>query len=325
MEMVRITRLTLVTFAAALAACGGPAARAPAATTPPVAAAPAPADSVESPGDVDAPPAEVDEPPPPEPEEPPPEPVTMTFEPDPPKVELLARGKGKRALLRYQAAVGDPADCTIVMDMTAAAAVTVPLPTTTMSWTGKVTAVGKGTFTTSALVDVLDIAAGTDAVTQGAGDAMRAKLGPMLNGTIESTMTDRGIPQKTSFTSLGPLDPETALGMQSGAGGGMIMPEQPVGVGARWRVTRVDDRGVVVTTTVATFELVGRKGDAAMIHGSVEAVGTSALAPAATSHGTSETTFRGDLCSASTTTITTEIPAASMTIHMVMETRPRVR
>jgi hypothetical protein len=155
---------------------------------------------------------------------------------------------------------------------------------------------------------------------------MRTKLGPMMNAVIEGEVTDRGVQLESTFTSQGPLDPSTASGMQSGAGGGLIVPEQPIGVGARWKVTRVDTSGLVTTTTVATFEVVSRTGDTTMIRGDVEAVATSGFGPPATSRGTSEATFTGALCAYSKTSLKTEVPPpVSMTIDMVLVTQPRVR
>jgi hypothetical protein len=318
--MARIGTFTFLSSVAAIAACGGsptPArAPAPAAEPAPVAAAPQPAAP-------EPPPPE----PEPEPEEPPPEPVTSSFTPKAPKVELLARGKGKRSPLRYQAAVGDPVDCTMVMDMSVSAAgATVAIPTTTMSWTGKVTLAEKRTLTTSAVVDQLDIAPGADPMSDSAGREIRTKLSPMLGGTMESEVTDRGITQKTSFTSRGPLDPQTAMGMQGGASGGLVFPEQPVGVGAKWRVTRVEEIAMVTTTTVATFEIVERTADRATIRGTIESTGVSAIAPPVKSTGTAEATFTGTLCGVSKTTTATSITApTAMTIDMTLETRPRAQ
>jgi hypothetical protein len=319
--MARITLLGLLV----LASCGGGAQKpAPAPpqpkSSPPLAAKPAPDEPA-------------DEPPPPErddvdePAEPPPEPVTMTFEPKAPKVELLSKGKGKRVPLRYKVAVGDPVDCSMVMDMSVKSAMmpdAVVVPTTTMSWTGKITSVDKPAFTATALVDVLEIAPGDNPISQRAGEEVSKKLGPMRNGTIVTSMNDRGVPLKTSFTSMGQLDPQTAMGMQLGAGGGVVLPEQPIGVGGRWRVTRVEDQGLVVTTTVATFELLSRTGEVANIRGTVVATGKSSLAPDTVATGTSELTFLGDSCAPSKATMHTELPAPmNMTMDMVMETRRR--
>ncbi|HUQ05955.1 MAG TPA: hypothetical protein VM261_25810 [Kofleriaceae bacterium] len=321
--MARIPRLTFLTITAALFACGGkPAPAKPAEPPPP----PPVADPTgEQPAATIA-----DDPPPPEPEEEPeppaapPEPVTQTFKPKPPKVELLAKGKGKREKLRYQAAVGDPFECTLVMDMKVVGQVTIAVPTTTMSWTGKVTLAEKRRITAKATIDVLDVAAGADPMSDNVGREMRAKLGPMLNGTMESTTTDAGIPVETTFTSLGQLDPQTLMGMQSGAGGGLVVPEQPIGVGARWRVTRVDDNGLVVTTSIATFELVERKGDSSTIRGAIEVIGTSSLAAPVKGSGTSEATFTGALCAPSKVTTATNLTEPMpMTIEMTMETRAR--
>jgi hypothetical protein len=319
--MARNTLLALLV----LASCGGgKGARAPAPPqpepSPPIAAKPAPEEPA-------------DEPPPPEPEEPeepaepPPEPVTMSFEPKAPKVELLSKGKGKRTPLRYKVAVGDPVDCSILMDMSVKSAVmpdAVVVPTTTMSWTGKITSVEKPAFTATALVDVLDVAESSDPVSQRARDEVLKKLGPMRNGTIVTSMNDRGVPLETTFTSMGQLDPQTAMGMQLGSGGGVVLPEQPVGVGARWRVTRVEDQGLVVTTTVATFQLVSRTGDTAIIRGEVVATGKSSLAPDTVATGTSDLTFLGDSCSPSKATMHTDLPPPmNMSMDMVMETRRR--
>jgi hypothetical protein len=322
--MARITLLGLLVLAACGGGGAGKGARAPAPPppepSPPIAATPGPE-------------APADEPPPPEPEEPdepaepPPEPVTMTFQPKAPKVELLSKGKGKRALLRYKAAVGDPVDCSMVMDLRVknpALRDDVVVPTTTMSWTGTITSVEKPAFTATAVVDVLDVAPGDNPISQRAGDEVAKKLGPMRNGTIVTKMSDRGVPLETVFTSMGPLDAQTAMGMQLGAGGGVVLPEQPIGVGGKWRVTRVEDQGFVVTTTVATFELVSRTGEAASIRGTVVATGRSSLAPDTVATGTSELTFLGDACAASKATMHTELPApVNMTMDMTMETRRR--
>lgn len=332
-RMTRITGLTRMTvFVSLAAACGSGAGSAPAPTTP---ATPTAATTVAAPADehgAEPAPVDPDEPPPPEPDDvdevdaPPPEPVTMTFEPPAPKVELLSRGKGKKTPLRYTAKVGDAADCTMVMDMKVDSLVQVLLPTTTMSWTGTVTLAEKRQLATSVVVDQLDVAHATDPTSERAGAEMRAKLGPMMNATIEAEMTDRGIQRKSSFTSRGPIDPQTALGMQSGAGGGLVVPEEALGVGARWKVTRVDNNGLVATTTVATFEIVARTAAAATIRGTVEAVATPSLGPPATSRGTSDATFTGALCAPSKTTIKTEMTEpVAMTIDMVLETRPRAR
>jgi hypothetical protein len=323
--MARLTRLAFLTSMAALFACGGkPAPAQP--SEPPAPPVAATAEERQPPvSDDPPPPDDLDEPAPPdEPPAPPPEPVTTTFKPKEPKVELLAKGKGKREKLRYKAAVGDPFACTMVMDMKVVGQVTVAVPTTTMSWTGKVTLAEKRRIAATATVDVLDVAAGADPMSDNVGREMRAKLGPMLNGTMESTATDRGIPLETTFTSQGALDPQTLMGMQGGAGGGLVVPEQPLGIGARWRVTRVDDTGLVVTTSVATFELVERTGGTATIRGAIDVVGKSSLAPPVKGTGTSEATFTGALCAPSKVTTSTHITEPMpMTIEMAMETRPR--
>jgi hypothetical protein len=317
-EMARFTLLTVLV----LASCGGSAKK-----TAPVTPRPAPSPPLAAKPE----PAVPDEPPPPEPEEPdepaepPPEPVTMTFEPKAPKVELLSKGKGKRAPLRYKVAVGDSVDCSMVMDLSVKSAVTVSVPTTTMSWTGSVTSVDKPSFTATANVDVLEVAEGTDPLSQRAGEEVMKKLLPMRGGTIITTMTDRGVPVKTQFTSIGQLDPQTAMGMQLGAGGGIVLPEQPIGIGGKWRVTRVEDQGLIVTTTVATFVLVSRTADGATIHGDVVATGKSSLAADTVARGTSELVFNGGACSASKATMHTDLPPpVNMAMDMVMETRQRL-
>jgi hypothetical protein len=327
---LRLSTLAIVT---AVAACGGGGAgaqRAPTTTAPtpppPTVAAeqpPLPEERDDDRDDRDDRDAELAVA---EPEMPPDEPVTFTFEPDPPTVELLARGKGKRAPLRFRVKAGDPIDCTMLMDMSVQGVQTVVIPTTTMSWTGQVTAVEGDRITTRGVIDVLEVAApaGADALSQMAGDQTRARLAPLLDATTDASVTDRGRTTRSAITSLHPVDASVAAGMQSGASGGLVLPEQAIGTGARWRVTRVEVQGLVRTVTVATYELRGWSRGVATIDGTIDVAASAAGSAASHGHGELVAHFTGALCIASRATITTEIPGAvPMTMLMALETRAR--
>jgi hypothetical protein len=312
--MVRIGCLILA-FAVG---CGAKAA------PPPAAPAPAPVARESALAQVPPPPEDVA---PAEPAAaPPPDPVTQTFEAEPPKVELLDAGTGKREPLRYSSRVGEAVDCMMTMDLELRGAVTVVIPTVTMGWRGTITAADGRDLEARVVVDILEVADGShlDAVSQRAGDETRRKLAPLLGATLDMDLDDRGVPSRTTVTTMGEIDAATAAGMKTGAGGGLVVPEKPLGIGARWRVTRVEKTALAVTTAIATYELRSRKDGVAHIVGTVNVIGKSPFSDPSTGVGTVESHFTGAHCIETRGVIGVTLPPpVSATMSTVIVTSQR--
>lgn len=305
--------------------CGGKAA------PPPAAPAPAPAEPAPAPVAVEREEAAAPSPPPEvlpeEPAAPPPDPVTHSFESERPKVELLSKGKGKREPLRYSSKVGEPIDCLTTLDLELRGQVTVVIPKVTMAWRGTIAGADRGQITLGATIDTVEVAdaAGLDAISQRAADEMRVNMAPMRGARLEMTMNDRGVMTRSTVITQGPVDPTVVAGMKMGSGGGLVVPDQPLGVGARWRVTRVDKQALVTTTAVATYELTSRAGGVAMITGTVDVVARSPLSDPSSGTGTMASRFTGAHCIDTTASISVQMPppvSATMTTVITTAQRP---
>jgi hypothetical protein len=210
------------------------------------------------------------------------------------------------------------------MDLSLQASVKVVIPTTTMGFSGAVESVARDAITVNAVVDVFDVATSLDPLSQQMGQEMRTKLAPLLGATMVSTVSDRGVPGHSKIVTRGPVDPATAMGMQMGAGGGVVVPTEPIGIGARWQVVRSERTGLMTVLSTATFELVERTAGGAKIRGEIKSVSSPLAGDPVTGTGTSEGTFTGALCAESRVIMSVPMgPPVNGTMTTIMTTAPR--
>jgi hypothetical protein len=264
-----MSRVTLVLLAA-LVACAKP---------KPVPIAPLPPDKPE-------PLPVAEEPKPAEPPAKPPEPTRPPIPAGPVEVSLPATkftvklvtpGKGKRAPLRYAAKQGAKQEVSVALDWSQTQSVDgkkpapIVMPTIVMSGQGETTAVADGVAT-----NVLTIAS-TDVL----GDPKKAEnfksvLTSLAGMVITSTLAPGGAAGETTLRIDKPNE-FTADALQL-----LVLtlpalpalPEEPVGVGAKWQATSAFRlAGKVEMTQVTDYEVTAHKGTSWTIKGTTKVMG----------------------------------------------------
>lgn len=196
-----------------------------------------------------------------------------------PQVKLLAAGTEPRQALRLNPKTGEKQSVT----MTAKTTVTVEsagVPAQPMSMPGiKMTlSLLPKSLSTEGIIE-FELAFGEIEIVGGEGippqvaDAIKVSMSGMKGLVLRGAMTDRGFSKKVEVTLPPGADPATRKLMEemkdSVAETKFILPEEPVGAGAKWEVkNRIKPQGVTIDTTT-TYELVSNDGGVLTIRSAV--------------------------------------------------------
>ena len=198
-----------------------------------------------------------------------------------PVVRLLSPGSEPRVPLRYRIAAGQTGAMTmrmemnISMDMNGTAMPAMQAPAMVMGADYAVTAVAESGDIS---FDVTMTEVGVES-TPGVDPAMVSAMQGMMQGTLQglkgsATITPRGIGRTVTFDTGAIADPQLqqALGSMSASVEQMSMPlpEEPVGVGARWDVLQRTTSGGVVTYQKTSLEVTAIDGARVTFAASVE-------------------------------------------------------
>lgn len=183
-----------------------------------------------------------------------------------PVVTLLAPGTEPRRALRYAIPATYTATASMVMNMSmtmSAAGMSVPmnLPGMNMTMTvaaTRVTPDGDVTYDFAFTGLALDTASGSD-------PAMAATLQPLQAGITSikgtSTISSRGLAKASSITA-GDASTQQLMNQMTASAQSLSnpLPEEAVGVGARWEVRQTTTTGGQTTFQKSTYELVSFAG-----------------------------------------------------------------
>jgi hypothetical protein len=187
--------------------------------------------------------------------------------PTKPTVTLISAGAEPKGPLRFKPKVGDTSEATFTMNMamTSSDNKSPPMPTMIMKMRQRVDEVAANGDIRYQL-EITDLAIGD---TRGAPKEMVDQMAKSIvtaRGTIvKATMTDRGEVKDSSFTLSPTIDPQMGSmfnGLEQSISQCVSpFPEEPVGLGARWRVNqRITTSGMAIDQ-MGIFELVEHQGN----------------------------------------------------------------
>lgn len=173
--------------------------------------------------------------------------LAQAIQSDPPVVKLLSTGEGEKRPLRYRLAKGVKEtidltmDMAISMDMPGVGPQSIDIPPIKMSMD----------------VAVDDVAANGDIVMSMVITTASMEGGPLPAGALDGlkgvsalmTMTDRGLIKALKFDESKITDPTTKQLLQTSGFDRLSapLPEEPIGLGAKWEVSqRVDANGMSI-------------------------------------------------------------------------------
>ena len=196
--------------------------------------------------------------------------LTSVPEPAPaadPTVTLTDAGNGKKKALRFTPKKGLKESMTMAIDMSMEMSMggqempAQDLPVMTMVMDTEINDVNKedGTFTYTFKFTKMDVGA-SDTLPPAAIEQMKAKLGEMVGMEGHATMTARGFSRDGDFVlpEGAGKDLQETLDSMTQSMDQMVapLPEEPVGVGAKWTVvSKVSSNGMQIDQT-ANYEFV---------------------------------------------------------------------
>lgn len=196
-----------------------------------------------------------------------------------PTLTLLEAGAEPRSALRLKLAVGHKEKGSVKMSMSGTSNGTpLPLPNLTMNMAMEVVDVNaKGEARYSmAFGDVsVDVGEGGP---PGMKDAMDAAYDLLKRATFGATVTARGETKDVSF-QLPDDAPEMMKAALAGTMdnlkdfGPILLPEEPVGVGARWKLAMTMTSGGLTMDQTMLYTLTSRQGDRVELAGVLEQTG----------------------------------------------------
>ncbi|MGN6106426.1 MAG: hypothetical protein ACTHU0_15075 [Kofleriaceae bacterium] len=264
-------RFGSLVFAALLlqAACGG--------KSKPTQTAPLPEETkaAETTSEKPAEPAEPAEPPAPT------GPVELSVPAPDTKVKLVSKGKGKLAPLRYSGKAGGKQQVELAMDFSAKQSVGAQsqeqvIPTIVLAGEAETKAVeadGKAEYAfTVTGIDARDVPGSSLPAAEFKSKALGSLTGLVIGGTL----APNGIGGETKLRIEKP-DPMSASALElvhATLPSWPVLPDQPVGVGAKWQATTATTLAdKVVVTQVTDYELVSKKGATWTIKGKTKISG----------------------------------------------------
>jgi len=197
------------------------------------------------------------------PPEPPLEPMTLTLEARTPEVAVVAKGKGKKAALRYALVAGATQRFELAVRMKAdLSGNQMVMPELHATYAREIQSVADdGTATvrfTLEEISATDVSGATAPAAE-----VSAALAAFVGLTIDTTITPQGL-FGTQTVHLPPgADPQT---FELIAPNMVVLPADKVGAGAKWKVT-TQSFGNIAATVTSTFKLDSRKGDVAKVSG----------------------------------------------------------
>jgi hypothetical protein len=201
-----------------------------------------------------------------------PSPDTTTKDPVPanasaPTVTLVSAGSDPKVALRYAPTQGDKDRLDMVMNMgmemnMGGGSMPMKIPPMTMVMDTEITSATADSFELSANVTSVKIDAKKG---DPMGDAMGPELDKMVGMKMISKMTKRGILEKADIQMPPGINPQMMQMMdsmkQSVSQATAPFPDEPVGVGASWKVVSNLENGGMKIIQTANFELVKMDGN----------------------------------------------------------------
>ena len=188
-----------------------------------------------------------------------------------PIVTLVDAGKGKKQAVRFAPKKGSKESMTMVIDMNMEMAMggqqmpAQQLPSMSMVMASEVTDVQKdGTFSYSFTFTKMEVG-DSDTLPASAIEELRKTLGGMVGMAGNATVTSRGFSRASDFTlpeGAAPQLQETMDSMTQSMDQMVApLPEEPIGVGAKWTVaSKVSSNGMKIDQT-ASYELLSHTDD----------------------------------------------------------------
>lgn len=210
----------------------------------------------------------------------PPPPLQVSIEPSAATIKLLSAGKGTRAKLRLSLAASAKQQVELLMDAVIEQAPTgqpaqkVIMPTVVLAGTGEVTAVGgDGAATYRTVIDSVDVRDRPNQTLPAAD--VKSRLGTLIGMKIDGTVAAAGAAGATTYLIEKP-EADTAGAIESlkmMLPTWVPLPEEAIGVGARWTVTLPVLWNGIATSQTTTYKLVSRTATAAVISGEIKITG----------------------------------------------------
>ena len=188
-----------------------------------------------------------------------------------PRLTMLKMGAEPRRTLRLHPKVGDKCTATMTMNLEMEMALggadsqkmKLPAMNLTMETTVK-TVSPQGDCGYESVTTAVGVAEDSGATPEMA-DAMKTTLGGLKGVTVLGTLTHRGIMKGTELKATEDLNPQARQAMEqmkdAFANAGVLLPEEAVGVGAKWEVKQqIKSQGMLIDQT-SVFELVSMAGD----------------------------------------------------------------
>ncbi len=197
-----------------------------------------------------------------------------------PKVELLNAGTEPRQELRFKPMVNAQQTATMTMNMDMSSSIagqplpSVKLPATAMTMKTVVTKVdNKGDIHYQFSYSNVDVMGNTTFPPQ-VLNAMRSQIKKMVGMSGSAIVDNLGQTKEASFVLPEGLDQNTKQMLEQTFNSleqlYSPLPEQAVGIGAKWRVSSSPSTGGMKLTNVTTYELVSLKDNVATLNVSVE-------------------------------------------------------
>lgn len=196
-----------------------------------------------------------------------------------PQVKLLEAGAEPRQALRLKPKPGEKqsvtmtAKTTLTVESAAAPAQPLSMPGIQMSLS-----VLPKSQTPEGIIDFETVfgeieVVGGNGIPPQVADAIKASMSGLKGLLLTVTMTDRGFAKKVEATLPAGADPATRKAMEemkdSVADTKFLLPEEPVGPGAKWEVkNRIKPQGVTMDSTT-TYELVSNEGGVLTIRSTI--------------------------------------------------------
>jgi len=183
--------------------------------------------------------------------------------PDAPAVRLLDAGAEPRVRLRYRLAGPQTEDMTMKVNMTMATSMgPIPareMPTPVMRMLASVTSApaGQGELTSTMQLTEAE-AVDAPGLLPGLAEKMGAELRKLKGATTQTRMTTRGavIKTETSWPPEAPASVRSSLeGLQSSLNRSVVLPAEPVGLGARWETEIQARQNGIDTRQISRFRI----------------------------------------------------------------------
>jgi hypothetical protein len=206
--------------------------------------------------------------------------TTTTAPPEPAVVELLDPGAEPRRAARIQLTQGESVTSTLTVDLAIEQDIggtpqRLDAPPLDQVVTSSVVSVDDEGAVVELVIDDASYRREGSGLTDAQADELDAQVSSLAGTTTVARISPLAESEVQSFEVPDGVDDTMAATVEqvgTDAGGlSLVLPTEPIGVGARWRVTTTRTIGGLEQTTVATFELTSFDGDVLTYDATLEA------------------------------------------------------